>query len=109
MRILLDENIPVQLKSVFIGHEVRSVNDPDVGWKNLANGRLLAEMEGRFDMLITADRNMFAQQNLTGRSDPKDGLAAALARLGQAFLARSPDFYWSAVDAEKHSPELILP
>jgi predicted nuclease of predicted toxin-antitoxin system len=68
MRILLDENIPVQLKNVFTGHEVRSVNDTDVGWKNIANGRLLAEMEGRFDMLITADRNMFAQQNLTGRS-----------------------------------------
>lgn len=68
MRILLDENIPVQLKSVFTGHEVRSVNDRDVGWKHITNGRLLAEMEGRFDLLITADRNMFAQQNLAGRS-----------------------------------------
>ena len=25
-------------------------------------------MEGRFDLLITADRNMFAQQNLSGRN-----------------------------------------
>jgi hypothetical protein len=56
------------LRSFLAGHVVRSVNDPDVGWKKLANGRLLAEMEGRFDLLITADRNMFAQQNLTGRS-----------------------------------------
>jgi predicted nuclease of predicted toxin-antitoxin system len=68
VKILLDENIPVQLKSVFTGHEVSSVNDREVGWKNITNGRLLAEMEGRFDLLITADRNMFAQQNLTGRS-----------------------------------------
>jgi hypothetical protein len=68
VRILLDENIPVQLKRIFSGQKVRSVNDPDVGWKNIANGRLLDEMEGRFDLLITADRNMFAQQNLTGRS-----------------------------------------
>jgi len=68
VRILLDENIPVQLKRVFSGHEVRSVNDRDVGWKNITNGRLLAEMEGRFDLLVTADRNMFAQQNLSGRS-----------------------------------------
>jgi predicted nuclease of predicted toxin-antitoxin system len=68
VRILLDENIPVQLKSVFARHEVSSVNDRNIGWKNITNGRLLAEMEGRFDLLVTADRNMFAQQNLSGRS-----------------------------------------
>jgi len=58
LRILLDENIPVQLKAAFRGHEVRSVNDWDVSWKNIKNGRLLVEMEGRFDVLVTADRNM---------------------------------------------------
>lgn len=68
MRILLDENIPVQLKAVFREQVVKSVNDSDVGWKNIKNGMLLAEMEGRFDLLITADRNMFAQQNLAGRN-----------------------------------------
>ena len=68
MRILLDENIPVQLKAALPGHSVKSVNDGDLGWKNIKNGKLLAEMEGRFDLLITADRNMFAQQNLSGRS-----------------------------------------
>jgi hypothetical protein len=45
LRILLDENIPVQLKAVFDGHEVSSVNDKDVGWKNIKNGRLLTEVE----------------------------------------------------------------
>jgi hypothetical protein len=68
LRVLLDENIPVQLKAVFRGHTVKSVNDKDVGWKNIKNGRLLSEMEGRFDLLITADRNIYAQQNLSGRS-----------------------------------------
>ena len=68
MRILLDENVPVQLKAVLRGHAVKSVNDRDVGWKNIKNGMLLAEMEGRFDLLVTADRNMFAQQNLFGRN-----------------------------------------
>lgn len=67
MNILLDENIPVQLKAALPGHLVKSVNDRDVGWKNIKNGLLLAEMEGRFDLLITADRNMYAQQNLSGR------------------------------------------
>ena len=47
---------------------VKSVNDSDIGWRNIKNGRLLSEMKGRFDLLITADRNMFAQQNLAGRA-----------------------------------------
>jgi hypothetical protein len=63
----LDENIPVQLKAIFRGHEVRSVNDKEIGWKNIQNGLLLTEMEGRFDLLVTADRNMYSQQNLSGR------------------------------------------
>ena len=62
MRILLDENIPVQLKPYLPGYFVASVNDKDVGWKNIANGRLLSEMEGRFDLLITADKNIYVQQ-----------------------------------------------
>lgn len=68
MRVLLDENIPVQLRSLLSGHDVSSVNDKVVGWKHISNGRLLAEMEGRFDLLITSDRNIYAQQNLTKRS-----------------------------------------
>jgi predicted nuclease of predicted toxin-antitoxin system len=67
LRILLDENIPVQLKAVLQGHEIKSVNDTDVGWKNIQNGLLLTGMEGRFDLLITADRNIYAQQSLAGR------------------------------------------
>jgi hypothetical protein len=59
--------VPVQLRKVFVGHQVRSVNDRSLGWKNITNGRLLAEMEGRFDLLVTADRNLYAQQNLSGR------------------------------------------
>ena len=68
MRILLDENIPVQLRDIFHRHTVASVNDSAVGWKNIANGRLLLEMEDKFDLLITADRNIYAQQNLSGRN-----------------------------------------
>jgi predicted nuclease of predicted toxin-antitoxin system len=68
LRLLLDVNIPVQLNAVFSGHLVKSVNDSDLGWKNIKNGRLLLEMEGSFDLLVTADRNMFARQNLTGRN-----------------------------------------
>jgi hypothetical protein len=65
---LLDENIPVQLTAAFRGHLVKSVNDGDLGWKNIKNGRLLVEMERRFDLLVTADRPMFAQPNLSERN-----------------------------------------
>ncbi|MET0971063.1 MAG: hypothetical protein ABWY18_17825 [Tardiphaga sp.] len=68
MRILLDENIPVQLRNALGQHDVASVNDTTLGWKNISNGRLLAEMEGRFDLLITSERNIYAQQNLAGRN-----------------------------------------
>ncbi len=68
MRVLLDENVPNQLRDALRPRDVSSVNDKSVGWKNISNGRLLTEMEGRFDLLITSDRNIYAQQNLTGRS-----------------------------------------
>ena len=65
MRILLDENIPIQLKPLLLGHFVKSVNDKDIGWKTVKNGKLLSQMEGSYDLLITADKNMYAQQNLS--------------------------------------------
>jgi predicted nuclease of predicted toxin-antitoxin system len=68
VKILLDENIPVQLRDIFHRHAVASINDKDLGWKSISNGKLLSEMEGKFDLLITADRNMYAQQNLSGRT-----------------------------------------
>jgi predicted nuclease of predicted toxin-antitoxin system len=68
MRVLLDENVPVQLKGILQGHTVKSVNDKDVGWKNIKNGALLDAMAGVFDLLITADRNLHSQQRLSGRN-----------------------------------------
>jgi predicted nuclease of predicted toxin-antitoxin system len=68
MRILLDESIPVQLKAAFPRDVISSVNDTEIGWKGIKNGRLLTEMEGRFSVLITADKNMYSQQNLAGRN-----------------------------------------
>lgn len=68
MKILLDENVPNQLRDALKPRDVSSVNDRAVGWKNISNGQLLVKMAGRFDLLITSDRNIYAQQNLTGRS-----------------------------------------
>ncbi len=48
------------------GHDVRSAADQ--GWQELTNGALLkAAEEAGFDAIITADKNIRYQQNLTGR------------------------------------------
>jgi hypothetical protein len=44
------------------GHEVRTV--AAAGWSGIENGELLRLAAERFDVLITADRNLEHQQNL---------------------------------------------
>jgi hypothetical protein len=44
------------------GHEVRTV--AAVGWSGVENGELLRLAAERFDVLVTADRNLEHQQNL---------------------------------------------
>ena len=46
-------------------HEVRSTKE--MGWERLTNGQLLTQAETQFDVLLTVDRNIQHQQNLTGR------------------------------------------
>jgi hypothetical protein len=62
MRILLDESLPLELKSELPGHDVHTVQDME--WAGLKNGELLARSADRFDALITADQNLRFQQNL---------------------------------------------
>lgn len=38
---------------------------PREGWSGVGNGELLRRASGRFDVLITADRSLRHQQNLT--------------------------------------------
>lgn len=65
-RILLDENVPAALRHLIGGHEVRPAYE--MGWSGLANGELIAAAEADgFAILITADRNIRYQQNLTNR------------------------------------------
>jgi hypothetical protein len=67
MRIALDENLPRPLMRIFgTGHQVTTVQD--LGLAGLANGALLAWLEGNYDVFVTADKNLRYQQNLAGRS-----------------------------------------
>jgi hypothetical protein len=67
MRIVLDENLPYPLKLVFPEpHTVTTVQE--LGLSGIVNGELLAEIDGRFDVFITADKNLKYQQNLQSRT-----------------------------------------
>ena len=64
MRLLLDENLPKQLKQDFPEHEVFTVRDK--GWNGIKNGVLLQYMvEEGFDALLTFDKNLRYQQNFS--------------------------------------------
>jgi len=56
MRILLDENLPVDLSVELTGHDVSTV--AGLGWQGVTNGELLRRASGCFDTLITMDRSI---------------------------------------------------
>jgi hypothetical protein len=66
MLVLFDQSTPSPLRNALKPHVV--VEAIERGWETLDNGALLdaAEAEG-FEILVTADKNMRYQQNLTGR------------------------------------------
>jgi len=66
VKILLDQNLDHRLRKLLSPHEVFTASYQ--GWETLKNGKLLdaAEAEG-FDVLVTGDRSLFHEQNLTGR------------------------------------------
>jgi hypothetical protein len=66
MRILFDHGTPAPLIGFLTGHTVRRAKD--LGWDRLVNGELLVAAEqADFDVLLTPDKNIRHQQNLTGR------------------------------------------
>ena len=68
MRILVDECLPAGLKVPLTasGHECETVRKAGLGAKR--NGELLRLAEGRWDVLLTSDRNIRHQQNMTDRN-----------------------------------------
>ena len=66
MLILFDNGTPAPLRYALKSHVV--VEAIERGWDRLVNGELLevAEAAG-FEVLLTTDKNMRYQQNLTGR------------------------------------------
>ena len=63
MKLLLDENLPHQLRLELPGHDVFTV--AFMGWGGVENGELLQLAAGAgFDAMLTNDRGLEYQQNL---------------------------------------------
>ncbi len=65
MRILLDEMMPRKLKR-FFPWDVEVVTVQERGWDSLENGDLLQAARDEFDALVTTDRGIPHQQDLSG-------------------------------------------
>jgi len=65
VKILFDQGTPAPLRANLANHQVSTAYE--MGWSNLSNGELLEAAEMSFELLITTDRNLRYQQDLTRR------------------------------------------
>ncbi|HKG97587.1 MAG TPA: DUF5615 family PIN-like protein [Pyrinomonadaceae bacterium] len=63
MKLLLDECVVRDLKRDLAEHEVSTV--VEAGFGGLENGQLLRAAAGKYDVLITVDRHLPFQQNIS--------------------------------------------
>ena len=66
--MLRDEWVDRRLAAGIRGHDVKTV--PEVGWATLKNGDLLSRAQHEFDALVTTDRNLPFQQDLSRFRSP---------------------------------------
>ena len=63
MRVLLDENLPHQLRPLF-ANSIEVITVSYRGWKGKENGELLRMAAAEFDAFVTTDRGILYEQNL---------------------------------------------
>ena len=63
MRVLLDENLPHDLVAELAGHEISTVQG--WGWSGVKNGELLRRTAGQIDALLTMDRKLEHQHDMS--------------------------------------------
>jgi predicted nuclease of predicted toxin-antitoxin system len=88
MRVLLDNNIPVRFLDLLSGLNATHVQE--IGLCDLLDGPLLDAIDGRFDVLVTMDRNLRHQQNLTSRKLAVIVLRAKSNRIADIALLVTP-------------------
>jgi len=64
MKVLLDENLPIDLRHFLADHEAITV--AFMGWKGVRNGELMARAAAHgFGVMVTRDARVEYQQNLS--------------------------------------------
>ena len=64
MKILFDQGTPVPLRTLLADHVVETAFES--GWSELSNGGLLsAAQASAFDLLLTTDRSLLYQQDIS--------------------------------------------
>lgn len=87
MRVLLDEDLPHQLRKHLSGHDVMTAGY--MGWNGIKNGELLRRAEAvDIEVLVTGDRNLSYQQNLAARTIAIVTLSATHWRIIQQHLEK---------------------
>jgi hypothetical protein len=65
VKILFDQGTPAPLRRTLASHFIATAFE--MGWAELENGDLLAAAEQPFNAIITTDKNLRYQQNLSRR------------------------------------------
>ena len=87
MLVLFDQGTPVGIRDFLTKHTFKTAREQ--GWSTLLNGELLREAENAgFEILLTTDKNLVYQQNLTGRKIAIVVLSYARWSLIQSVMAR---------------------
>ncbi len=63
--VILDENLPIDLRLLLPEFDVVTVRYK--GWDGVKNGALIRLIDGQIDILVTGDKSLRYQQNLSGR------------------------------------------
>src|SRR6266851_2455477 len=67
MKILIDECVPIGLSEALRGRGYECDTVRGAGYGSKKNGELLELAEGKWDVLLTIDKNIRHQQNVSGR------------------------------------------
>jgi len=96
MLILFDQGTPVGIRESLHGHVIKTAQEQ--GWNRLLNGELLRQAEeAGFDVLLTTDKNLVYQQNLSERKIA----IIVLGRSRWSLIERVLERVVAAVDAAK--------
>ena len=108
MRILFDHGTPSGIAKALTDHEV--IEAIDRGWDRISNGALLeVAEEAGFELLLTTDKKLVYQQNLSGRKIAIVVLGDSTWRFVQPHLDRVTSAVIAATPGSYAEVEIPLP